>query len=463
MKLPVYRRYKPSGVEWFGEVPTHWEVKAARFAFSIQLGKMLQPEAARSQDVEAPYLKSQHVQWEKVRTEDLPTMWASLSDETKYGVVDGDLLVCEGGDVGRAGIVRNPEARTIIQNALHRVRPRGKNDLRVLMYVLEHAASQSWFEILCNRSTISHFTSEKFAALRLPIPPAHDQRAIADFLDRETAKIDTLVIKKRTLIERFKEKRAALISRTITRGLPPNVARAIGLDPHPKLKPSGIEWLGEVPEHWEIKKLGHISNVVRGAFPRPAGDLRYFEGDFIAWITVGELTKDSGLYLSSTESMLTQEGAALSRMMRKGTLVLTNSGATLGVPKILAINGCANDGVVAFENLRRDANILFLYYFLASITENLRDRIKQGSGQPNLNTDIIRALAGPFPPASEQRAIVDYLVGEIAKIDGMAAKIETAIECLKEYRTALITAAVTGKIDVRGQCTDNRRELANAS
>jgi type I restriction enzyme S subunit len=103
---------------------------------------------------------------------------------------------------------------------------------------------------------------EKFGALRLPHPSAEEQSAIADFLDRETAKIDTLVAKKRTLIERLKEKRTALISRTVTRGLPPDAARAAGLDPHPKLKPSGIDWLGDVPEHWEVLPYKRVCSRV---------------------------------------------------------------------------------------------------------------------------------------------------------------------------------------------------------
>ena len=155
------------------------------------------------------------------------------------------------------------------------------------------------------------------------------------------------------------------------------------------------------------------------------------------------------MFLKETETMLTEEGAANSRVIRSGTLVLTNSGATLGVPKILSITGCANDGIVAFERLTKAANKFFLYYYLHSLTENLRDRIKQGSGQPNLNTDIVKAMGVPFPSFPEQAAIADYLDRETAKLNRMMEKVEAVIEKLQEYRTALITAAVTGKIDVR--------------
>jgi len=296
-----------------------------------------------------------------------------------------------------------------------------------------------WLSSIYIQSTIQNVSAEKYADLQLPLPPLPEQRVIALFLDRATAKLDRLVAKKRELIEKLKEKRTALISRAVSRGLNPNV----------KFKPSGIEWLGDIPGHWGLKKFGYISNVVRGASPRPAGDSRFFDGDYMPWITVAEVTKDKGMFLTSTETMLTEEGLEYSRVIPTGTLVLSNSGATLGVPKILSITGCANDGVVAFLNLQKEVSQQLLYFYLSSLTENLRDRIKQGSGQPNLNTDIVKAIAAPIPPEDETDVLVKYLNHETAKIDRMMEKVEAAIEKLQEYRTARISAAVTGKIVVR--------------
>ena len=137
-------------------------------------------------------------------------------------------------------------------------------------------------------TTISHLYQGTFVEFAYPVPTlvANSMR-IADFLDRETAKIDTLVAKKRTLIERLKEKRTALISRTVTRGLPPDAARAAGLDPHPKLKPSGIDWLGDVPEHWDVEGNPRISRIGSGTTLR-ATDADYDEED-IPWVTTSEL------------------------------------------------------------------------------------------------------------------------------------------------------------------------------
>ena len=448
-----YPRYRPSGVEWLDDVPEHWQVKRLKMAVRLRDRKVEADEEST-----LPYIGMENVEsWTgRLLPIDADVIPSGMANEFKAGhTLFGKL---------RPYLAKacNPDFDGLCSTELL-VLKGAELDRRTLLYSLLSDGFIKLVDSSTYGSKMPRASWDFIGNCVVPIALPEEQCAIADFLDRETARIDTLVAKKRTLIERLKEKRTALISRTVTRGLPPDAARAAGFDPHPKLKPSGIDWLGDVPERWEVKKLGHISTVVRGASPRPAADPRYFDGDFIPWITVGELTKDSGLYLTSTESMLTQEGAALSRVISEGTLVLTNSGATLGVPKILALAGCANDGVVAFENLRRDASSLFLYYFLASITDNLRDRIKQGSGQPNLNTDIIRALATPFPSGAEQRAIASYLMNKTADIDDMVAKVETAIERLQEYRSALITAAVTGKIDVRLQTADNAHETVIAA
>jgi len=209
-------RMKDSGIEWLGEIPEHWDTIECKFAFSIQLGKMLQNEPQTVNDEQVPYLKALHVRWESVDTSDLPEMWASLGDIRRYSVRDGDLLVCEGGEVGRAGILRNSPAKCIMQNALHRVRPRGGNSNLFLMYLLEVASYRGWFDILCNRATIAHFTGEKFALLCIPLPPTNEQRAIAAFLDRETARIDALIEKIKKSIDLLREYRTALITAAVT-------------------------------------------------------------------------------------------------------------------------------------------------------------------------------------------------------------------------------------------------------
>lgn len=336
--------------------------------------------------------------------------------------------------------IHEPPENMIVSTGFAVVRPLELIASRFLGYALQSTGFIGG--VVANSTGVSYPAINPTTLVCLPVGyPADkkEQQQIAAFLDWKTGQIDALMARKKELLEKLKEKRLAVITQAVTRGL----------NPAAPLRDSGIPWLGNVPAHWEVKRFSYFSRVVRGASPRPAGDPTFFNGDFMPWITVGEITRDEQLYLETTETMLTEEGASNSRTMRSGTLVLTNSGATLGVPKILSITGCANDGVVAFEDLAHDGHKEFLYYFLRSQTEGLRERMKQGGGQPNLNTDIIKALAVPFPPLVEQAQIAEHLRSATDKIDRMAGKVTKAIALLTEYRTALITAATTGKIDVR--------------
>jgi type I restriction enzyme S subunit len=307
------------------------------------------------------------------------------------------------------------------------------------LHVALRAMGQQFYYLAYGATHLTiYFTDIK--TLRIPLPPIAEQIQIAAFLARETAKIDALVAEQQGLMELLKEKRQAVISHAVTKGLNPDAS----------MKPSGIEWLGDVPEHWEVKPMRRISSVVRGASPRPAGDPKYFGGDAVPWVTVGEITKDSGVYLVETEFFLTEEGATLSNLFKAGTLIYSNSGATLGVPKVLSIDACANDGVVAFLNLDDRVLAEFLYHCLASITDSIREKVKQGSGQPNLNTDIVKDLRFGLPPVPEQQLIVDKITALASEFDALTAESQRAIDLLQERRTALVSAAVTGQIDVRG-------------
>ena len=207
----------PMGIKWMGNTPDVWGIDAVKRHYDIRLGKMLQNAPATDADKLVPYIKALQVTWGKVVLGDLPEMWASPVEISQYEVGEGDLLVCEGGEVGRCGIVQSPPKDCIIQNAVHRVRPKNWADSRFLHYVLHAVNSSGWFDVLCNKATIAHFTREKFADLRIPFPSDTIQRAVATFLDRETERIAPLISKKRRQIELLLEKRAALISHAVTK------------------------------------------------------------------------------------------------------------------------------------------------------------------------------------------------------------------------------------------------------
>ncbi|OQZ07364.1 MAG: hypothetical protein B6D36_00305 [Planctomycetes bacterium UTPLA1] len=368
---------------------------------------------------------------------------------------DGDGVAFEAGDL-LFGKLRPYLAKALLADIageavgdFHVMRPLPLMIPRYLQYTV---LDRSFIEIVdgCTfGSKMPRASWESVGSMVIPTPPLEEQRAIVSFLDRETAQIDALIAEQERLIELLKEKRQAVISHAVTKGLDPDVP----------MKDSGVEWLGKVPAHWEVRRLGSLASIVRGASPRPAGDTRYFHGNHTPWVTVAEITKDDNADLSETREFLTEEGAKFSRLFRRGTLIYSNSGATLGVPKILRLDACANDGVVGFENLSTELTTAFLYHYLSALTQTIREMVKQGAGQPNLNTDIVKTTAISLPPMDEQVAICAYVGEIVSEFNALGIEAERAIELLKERRTALITAAVTGQIDV---CSHSESDLAAA-
>lgn len=275
-----------------------------------------------------------------------------------------------------------------------------------------------------------------FKNFNISIPPTETQKKIAEFLDEKCAEIDALIAIEEKMIAELKSYKQSVITEAVTRGVP---AAANASRP---LKDSGIPWLGSVPAHWEVKQISRISSVVRGASPRPAGDPQYFHGDFIPWITVAEVTKDDGKFIFETETFLTEAGMRNSRIVNSETLLLSNSGATLGVPKITKIRGCINDGSVAFLNLTESKE--FLFYVLKSRTQELRLQM-QGSGQPNLNTQIVKSMYVPVPTREEQNEIVNYLDKKCLEIDSTILLKQEKTTSLQNYKKSIIFEHVTGK------------------
>ncbi len=214
---------------------------------------------------------------------------------------------------------------------------------------------------------------------------------------------------------------------------------------YPVYKDSGIEWLGDIPEHWQLKRLKDFSVIVRGGSPRPAGDLKFYEGN-IPFLKVGDLTSNEELYLSTYTHTIKEAGLTNTRLISKNTLLLTNSGATLGIPKICTFETTFNDGIAAFTHLR-NASQIFLFYFLKSQTKWYLNQASFGQGQPNLNIEIISNTFIPYPPISEQESIATYLDTKTAQCD---RKIDLLTQKATQYgklKQSLINETVTRGLD----------------
>ncbi|MEW6078128.1 MAG: restriction endonuclease subunit S [Thermodesulfobacteriota bacterium] len=441
MKYRAYPKYKDSGVEWLGKVPEHWDVKAIKWETPVQRGASPRP-------IDDPIYFDDEGEYAWVRISDVTSAGMYLRNTTQrlselgsslsLKLNDGEIFLSIAGSVGKPCI-------TSIKCCIHDgfvYFPKWKGDKRFLFYLFECGEP---YKGLGKLGTQLNLNTDTVGSIVTGFPQFQEQVSLADFLDRETDKIDTLLGKKRTLIEKLKEKRTALISRTVTRGLPPDAARAAGLEPHPKLKPSGVEWLGDVPELWEVKAIKWETAVQRGASPRPIDDPIYFddEGEY-AWVRISDVTS-AGMYLRSTTQRLSDLGSSLSVKLNPGEIFLSIAGS-VGKPCITVIKCCIHDGFVYFPKWKGDKRFLF---YLFECGEPYKGLGKLGT-QLNLNTDTVGSIIAGFPPLIEQNVICDFLDQATTKIDQLIAKVEAAIDRLQEYRTALITAAVTGKIDVRG-------------
>ncbi|MDD1427194.1 restriction endonuclease subunit S [Dolichospermum sp. ST_sed3] len=430
-----YQKYQDSGVEWLGDIPEHWRRSVFRYYFDIQLGKMLQNEPQSPNDDEISYLKAIHVRWDKVDTYELPKMWASLRDREKYYVKNGDLLICEGGEVGRTALLKEIQEECIIQNALHRVRPLKQSSVDYLNYLMRHIADTGWFDILCNKSTIAHLTSEKVGALALPLPPLNEQQKIAQFLDYKTKQIDELIKKKETLIQKLDEKRTALISHAVTKGLDSSV----------QMKDSGIEWLGDIPKHWKSIRIKFIGDIKYGLGEPPEQ-----MDDGLPIIRATDIYR--GIIDGSKVQRVNPDKVPWSRNpeLKVGDILVVRSGAYTGDSAIVSDEWAG--AIAGYDMVLTPTKSYSKYIALNLLSKHILEGqiylAKSRAAQPHLNAEELGNTIICLPPIKEQKQIAEYLDQKTAQIDQQKAKIKEAIELLKEYRTSLITNAVTGKIDV---------------
>jgi len=370
-----------------------------------------------------------------------------------YLLSDGDILLSRSGTIGRA-FVYSSQLHFPCAYAGYLVRfvPSPRLSAKLVFYFTKSSAFSDWLETQVISSTIGNVNGQKYASCPLPLPDRVEQNRIVDFLDRETAKLDTLVEKKRALIEKLKEKRAALISRTVTRGLPPDAARAAGLNSHPKLKPSGIEWLGEVPEHWRVKAVKHVATIGNGSTPH-RDNAEYWDDGSYPWLNSSVVNQ---VRVTEADQFVTDIALAqchLPRIIPPAVLVgITGEGKTRGMATTLCIEATINQHLAYIKPRDTLADVGYLHRVFERAYQYLRNESDGGgSTKGAITCEQIANLKLPLPGIDEQYAITDYLDRETTKIDRMGKKVEIAIERLREYRSALITAAVTGKIDVRGR------------
>ena len=448
-----------NGVEWPSAVPAHWDMKRLKYMATYRgsnVDKMMV-------DGETPVRLCNYtdVYYNDEIGPEMRLMEATATPQEirRFGLRAGDVVITKDSedwrDIAVPALVVESADDLVCGYHLAIVRPDGDQLLgRYLLRALQARSVNRQFEVAATGVTRYGLPIRAIGSAWLPLPTPSEQVAIADLLDRETTKLGVLMRKNRMLVERLREKRRALICHTITRGLPADVARQAGFCPNIKRKATRIDWLGDVPEHWSVARLKWtIVRTVAGVWgQRPTGI-----GD-ITCVRVADFDRERCRVVDEPTTLRAiDETQRKGRLLQKGDLLIEKSG---GGEKQLV--GCVvlfdHDYAAVCSNFVARMSLaaghvprFWCYVHTALYAGRLNyPAIKQTTGIQNLDLAAYLNTRVGVPPTNEQHAIADFLDSETTRIDALILKVETATARLQEYRAALITAAVDGKIDVRG-------------
>ena len=423
-----YPSYKPSGVEWIGEIPEHWSIPRLRFLATISTGNADTVDA--TEDGQYPFF---------VRSPQIHAI-----DSYCY---DGEAVLLAG-DGNVEDTIHHFVGKYDCHQRVYQLNQLTNVDGRYLYYYMK-VLFGSWIADGTAKSTVASLRMPMLQNFPIALPLLVQQRAIADYLDTETARIDALISKKRRLIDLLAEHRTALITQTVTKGLPPTAAQAAGLPPNPPLKLSGITWLSDIPTHWQIRHLGSIGSFFKGGGGTKADEV---EGG-LPCVRYGDLYTQYQFLIKSTRTGIAEDTASEYKLLQYGDVLFAGSGETIeeiGKSAVNLIEGrvyCGGDVIVFRPEIEIDA--AFLGY-AADCQPSTYQKACMGRGVTvmHIYSNELKRLLIPLPPLAEQRAIAAFLERQMDRFDTLTVRSETAIDRLQEYRTALITAAVTGKIQV---------------
>lgn len=440
MSLPRYPAYKDSGVGWLGEVPMHWQSWKVSHAFGA-IGSGTTPpsdDATWYSDGTIPWVTTGELREAVVHktTKSVTATAIERFSALKLHPAGSLVIAMYGATIGRVGIL-GVDATTN-QACCVLSRP-GNLNVRFVFHWLQ-GFKQILIDVLATGGGQPNINQETIASLRIPAPPQAEQMTIAAFLDRETGKIDTLIAEQEKLIALLAEKRQATISHAVTKGLNPDAP----------MKDAGVAWLGEVPSHWRVGKIQNFARRESGHTPSRQHP-EWWENCTIPWFSladVWQLRTGNVKYVYETKELVSELGLANSsaRLLPAGTVMLSRT-ASVGYS---AIMGCAMATTQDFINWVCKSELApeFLLYVLRGMKSEF-DRLMIGSTHQTIYMpDVARLMMG-LPPLAEQGEIVAFLDAETSRLDALTAEAVRAIDLLKERRSALIAAAVTGQIDVR--------------
>lgn len=438
MDYPAYPVYRESGIEWLGKIPDHWEVKALKFFSSLKARIGFHGLSSKDFINEGAYcitgtdFKNGSVDFKNCYY--VSESWYEFDKNIQ--VRNHDLLVTKDGTIGKVALVDGLDNKATLNSGVFLLRP--SINSRFTFWSLNSRVFGEQVDLISRGSTINHLYERDFNNFYFSIPSNEEQSQIAQFLDHKTQQIDQLIAKKQTLIDKLNEQRIALITHAVTKGLNPAVT----------LKDSGVEWLGEIPKHWEVVKLSYRYEVLLGKMlddKRITGDFlgEYLRNTDVQWGRIND---------ESLPQMDFRPDEYERYSIKKGDLVVCEGGEIGRCAIWERETPCFYQK--ALHRLRpvdpKNDNVRFMFYVLFDAVH--QERFINGASKAtiaHLPAETFRQYRFAYPPMIEQLEIVEYLDRETARIDRMVELNQQTIDKLKEYRTALITAAVTGKIDLR--------------
>lgn len=423
--MKAYPEYKSVSAEEKIIYPSHWQCVKPKFFVSLDKGRKPNDTSFDNTGL-PPYLTM-----DVLRGRDTLVQYP-FSSENLLEVHDNDTLILWDGAnagevmVGKHGFLSSTMALVNFDST--------KFNKFFILYLLK--SKEPIFKLKASGTTIPHFDGKYFLDTPIAFPNYDEQTAIAEYLDEVTGKIDALVDEKQAQVDELRAYRTSLITETVTRGLNPDAP----------LRPSGINWLGDIPQHWEIIKSSYVfDNIGSGTTPTSGEDL-YYEGGSVNWLQTGDL--NDGV-INSTSKKITPFAVESKNLKfyNKGSVVIAMYGATIAKLGLLNIQTTVNQACCV---LTPSTNIYSKYAFYCFYSaKNELISLASGGGQPNISQATISDFKLPVPPLAEQQAIADFLDAKTAKIDELIGELTKQIDELTEYKQAVITEAVTGKVDVR--------------
>lgn len=425
--------YKESGFEWVGLIPSEWAMSKIHVDYSVKLGKMVESEQVSLASSLHPYLCAANIKWAGIDTSVQKEMYFTPAELRDNLVREGDALITEGGSIGTTCIYHGEFGECGIQNSVLRARGMTETHTRFLYYWLTLVENSGYLDSICNRATIAHYTKEKVDRTPIVRIPDSELCVVVRLLDEKTAKYDKAGELLEEQIEALEGYRKSLIQEAVTKGL--------SLDAD--MKPSGIDWIGDIPLGWSVRKTKHLASISSGSTP-DRNDFDYWDGD-IPWLKTGEL--QNNVIIAAEEGITRKALRDCSLRMYDVDTVLVamyGQGKTRGMTGLLGIPSTTNQACAALIADRRLVIPKYLWLAFQAAYDAIREEA-QGSGQPNLSADIIARFHIPLPPLGEQEIIVSYLLDKLPTVDRIIAGKRKQLETLRTQRQSLIYEYVTGK------------------